>query len=75
MKGKIRFIGIVTIMLFVEINIVNIIANYFYKDSANFVDLLEMRKVPIYILINVLFGLFKWNRNEKRYEQLVSGHK
>lgn len=70
-KGKVRFIGIATIMLFVGINILNLIANYFYMDRANFVDLLEMRKVPIYIIISILFGLFKWNRNENRYQELI----
>jgi len=70
-KGKVRFIGISTIMLFVGINIVNLIANYFYMDNANFVDLLEMKKVPLYLAISVALGLFKWNRNEKRYQKLV----
>lgn len=73
-KGKVRFIGIATILLFVGINIVNLIANYFYKDSTSFVDLLEPRKVPIYVIISVLFGFYKWNRNEKRYQQLVGNN-
>ena len=72
-KGKVRFIGIATIMLFVGINIVNLIANYFYMDAGNFVDLLEMRKVPLYLAISVGLGLFKWWRNEKRYADLVGG--
>ena len=70
-KGKVRFIGIATIMLFVGINILNLVANYFYMDTGNFVDLLEMRKVPFYIGFSILFGLFKWSRNEKRYQKLV----
>ena len=72
-KGKVRFIGIATIMLFVGINIVNLIANYFYMNSGNFVDLLEIRKVPLYLAISVGLGLFKWWRNEKRYADLVGG--
>ncbi len=71
-KGKVRFIGIATIMLFVGINIINLIANYFYMDRGNFVDLLEVRKVPVYIIISILFGLFKWNQNERKYKQLAS---
>ncbi|MFK7984363.1 MAG: hypothetical protein AB8G86_30610 [Saprospiraceae bacterium] len=70
-KGKVRFIGIYTIMLFIGINIVNLIANYFYMDSGNFVDLLETQKVPLYLAISVGLGLFKWGRNEKRYADLV----
>jgi len=70
-KGKLRFIAIYTIMLFIGINIVNLIANYFYMDSGNFVDLLEMRKIPLYLAISVGLGLFKWRRNEKRYADLV----
>jgi len=70
-KGKLRFIGIYTIMLFAGLNIINLIANYFYMDTGNFVDLLEMRKVPLYLALSIGLGLFKWHRNEKRYRQLV----
>ena len=71
-KGKVRFIGIYIIMVFIGINIFNLIINYFYMDSGNFVDLLETRKVPRFLAISVGLGLYKWYRNEKRYDKLTN---
>ena len=71
-KGRLRFITIYTIMLFIGINLLNLIVNYFYMENGNFVDLLEQRKIPLYLAISIGLGLFEWYRNEKRYADLTN---
>lgn len=70
-KGKVRFIVIYIIMIFTGLNIFNLIINYFYLDSGNFVDLIDPQQVPRFLAISSGLGLYKWYSNEKRYNKLT----